>query len=227
MLVFLILFSLMASSSLGKVASLDLCSDAWILENFSEEEIGGMTFLGRDLQETMLQKPPLHRGTTEEILVLNPQSVVSEFPLCPRRKRIFEEKGIRLHLLPRLLRLKDLKKRFPWSRLPSFPSIGRGRVVFFVTNNLHSPGSCTFWGDVLECLGFINGTATLGHEGWHYLSAEHILSMNPSFLIVLGEGISLPPCLDKFQRHSLSSVDSLCPSPQGVHRLVEKLEKIQ
>ena len=213
-----LVFSLMAMIAHGKVVSMDMCADSWVLENHDPKDIGAITFLTKDVKGV-----PKHRGTTEEILVLNPSMVISEFPLSPKQKRKMEERNVVLETLPPLNQLSDLYQRFPKAPAITFPNLGHGRTVMMVTQGLHSPGDQTFWHDILGAMGFKNATAAMGIKGWGYVSAEQILVAKPSMLIVLGENMVLPKCLKHIPVKRISNTDYLCPSPGGLHRIMERL----
>jgi ABC-type Fe3+-hydroxamate transport system substrate-binding protein len=93
-----------------------------------------------------------------------------------------------------------------------------------VTQGLHSPGAGTFWHDVLGAMGFKNATAAMGIKGWGYVSAEQILVAKPSMVIVLGENTTLPSYLRHIPVKRISSIDYLCPSPNGLHKIIEGLK---
>ena len=213
-----LVFSLMAMGVHAKIVSMDMCADAWVLENYEPKDIGAITFLTEDVN---LRK---HKGTTEEILTLHPSSVVTEYPLSQKQSKMLTDRHIPITILPPLNRLQDLYQRFPKAPAITFPNLGHGKTVMMVTQGLHSPGDQTFWHDVLGVMGFKNATAAMGIKGWGYVSAEQILVAKPSMLIVLGENMVLPKALHHIPVKRISHTDYLCPSPGCLQRIVEGLK---
>jgi hypothetical protein len=214
-------FSVMTILAHGKVVSMDMCADAWVLENYEPKDIGAITFLteGAGLRKHLRK----HKSTTEEILMLHPSSVVTEYPLSQKQSRILTDRHIPIKILPPLNRLQDLYQRFPKAQAITFPNLGHGRTVMMVTQGLHSPGDHTFWHDVLGSMGFKNATAAMGIKGWGYVSAEQILVEKPSMLIVLGENTSLPSCLRHLSVKRMPDKEYFCPSPKGVETIIRAL----
>lgn len=223
MLVRIFLFSLWATLCWGKVVSLDMCADQWVLCTYNKEQIGAVTFLSQKLQETSAKKIATHNGTTEEILALQPTLLIADFLPSFNQRQHWNRHKIPLKILPKIFQLSDLRARFPQARPLVFPSLGKGRLVFILTQNLHSPGKATLWNEVLEKLGFVNGMARLGREGWGYVSAEQILFLNPALLIVFGTRTTFPPSLQSFPIKHIEERDYLCPSPEGLQRIIESL----
>lgn len=218
MLARVLLFNVIGIATYAKVISMDICADAWVLEQYAPQDIGAVTFLTQKA-EGLIQ----HRGTTEEILALRPSLVVTDYPLSEKQKRKLEERNIVVKTLLPLNRLSDLYQRFPQSQPVTFSNIGHGRTVIMLTHSLHSPGGQTFWNDVLKQLGFKNATAIMGVQGWRYVSTEQILVAKPAMLVVLGENVVLPSCLKHIPVKHVLSKDYLCPSPEGIERIMEVL----
>jgi ABC-type Fe3+-hydroxamate transport system substrate-binding protein len=212
-----LIFSLIPLIGLGKVMSMDMCADRFVLHHYDKGDI---------LATTYLSKAPTrhHTGTTEEILALNPSLVISEFPLPSKQHDYLKTRGISFKILPALHTLDDLYKRFPKASPINFPAIGLGRRVLILTQNLHTPGAKTFWDDVLKTLGFINLSCVAGIKGWGYLSTEKILALKPDLLIVFGKRTTVPMCLMSMPMKYIADDDYLCPSPDGVQRMIEALK---
>ena len=209
------LFSMIAANVYGKIVSMDICADAWVLEHYKSEDIGAITFLS-EKEEGIAQ----HRGTTEELLTLLPSLVVSEHPLSLKQKRKLYEQSVSLKVLPPLNTISDLYQRFPQAKPNQFPNLGQGRTVLMITHGLHSPGMQTFWNDVLDKMGFKNATANMGIKGWGYVSLEKILLAKPSLIILLGEDVTLHPCLKHIAVQRIPSQYYLCPSPKSLTKIV-------
>ncbi len=222
MRVHLLLFSLICCRVYGAILSMDMCSDLWVLDHYPEEQIVALTYLSQEPKSLAR-----HHGTTEEILRANPSLVISEFPLSSKQSYYLKKHNIPLKTLPPLDRLEDLYKRFPNARGLNIPPIGPGKKALILTQGLHTPGKETFWGDVLEALGFINLSANAGIIQWGYLSSEKILALKPDLIIVFGEDTSLPPSLRSFPIKQISAKDYLCPSPQGIQKIVESLQCVK
>jgi ABC-type Fe3+-hydroxamate transport system substrate-binding protein len=212
-----LVFSVIAMGAHAKIVSMDMCADAWVLENYEPKDIGAITFL------TGSSGLPQHRGTTEELLTLKPALVVTEYPLSQKQSKMLTDRYIPIKILPPLNRLQDLYQRFPKAKPMAFPNLGHGKTVMMVTQGLHSPGDQTFWHDVLGKMGFKNATASMGIKGWGYVSVEQILVAKPIMLIILGENVVLPKCLKHIPVKRISNADYLCPSPDGLKRIMERL----
>lgn len=215
----LLFFSMVPFFVQGTILSMDMCADHWVLDHYAPEQILAVTYLS-NAHESLHR----HRGTTEEILRLKPSMIVSEFPLSPHKVHHLKKHKITLKTLAPLDRFDDLYKRFPNTKPQSIPSIGLGKKALIITQNLHTPGQETFWGDLLEKLGFINIAAVADIKGWGYVSSEKILALNPEVLIVFGEKTTVPPCLKTLKINYIHDADYLCPSPQGIMRIIEALQ---
>lgn len=183
-----------ANMSVGRVLSLDLCTD-WILAKHAKpSQVLALSQLTRQYPvDWMDQNWPTHNGSLEQILELKPDLVITgEFNALMLRKRL-QELGVRVEILSlpknlsqisdyeqRLLSLigspKDKASKPPLLKPASFPK----QTLLLLGANGIGTGRNTFEHDLLQYAGWDN---YLIEDGYINLDLEQIATNPPDAIL--------------------------------------------
>ena len=243
----LLLSSFLAWASHGKVASLDLCADQWLLE--FEVENALTTALSKNPEVSFHADGATHTygATVEELLKHNVTLVLAQHSPSPTLRSILKKKGIRLVVLGPVQSLKDLMaitKKIgvllsketlaahhihTLKNLKAFP---RQKRVLFMGGGQSTFGSKCLFNEILSYAGLENVMAnTL--SGWGYTNWEEVVAHAPNRIIFLGEDGA--PCLTHpalkktgllNNKTSLPQRFTLCHTPSSIIALINRLKEI-
>jgi iron complex transport system substrate-binding protein len=194
----LVLYSipLLANSSAARIVSLDLCTD-WMLVKYSQpyQRITYSPLLYRFRADWVPDNLPTHDGSLEQILLLDPELVVTgEYNALTLRKRL-QQVGKNVQILPMPVSLPGIEhyldrfhelmgtKLMNRSELQGF--IPRNRTLLLLGANALGTGIDTLENDILEQAGWTN---YLQHPGYITLDLETIIHNPPNAILSTSPG---------------------------------------
>lgn len=236
------------NSAPQRIMSLNLCTDQLLLALGDRSQIAGLTHNVADPDlsavPTLARGLPLHRGSAEQLLVINPDLVVGmpasgSAPLValPRNhyalldvphanhpddiyRAIRQTAAAVGHAERGAALIADMQRD-----LAALPSPGRGRVAAYYQRRGYMTGTGTLVDDLMTRVGLVNLAATLGKPPLAQVSLEEIVAADPDFLIVesatdtvtdQGSEMLHHPALKHIPRISVQQAWTVCGGPAYV-----------
>lgn len=179
-----------------KVATLDLCADQWALWLLDKKEIGAITYLAADDQQSFFAgrtaKIPQHDGQVEKLLKLKIKTVIADGFLSPYKKTVLETAGIEVILLPTIQSMADIEKRkrffekrfqitVPPEVLPVKHPLKKRALFLNMGGSVAGAG--TILNDLMEDAGFFNVAQYI--KMWAPMTLEKMITLVPDVIFYL------------------------------------------
>lgn len=241
-------FSQISLSAFGQVVGLDLCADQWLLALAKDQDIQAVTSLaqseGVSYFAERAKAHAIHKGTLEEIITSDINTVISQMPIDPVLEAALKKRGVQVVVIGALQSVTDLvhatekvgaalkvntKALVQELQALKKPAIKEKVVFLGVGENI--PGSKTLLTEAVEYAGMGNSMASR-IEGWGYTTLEELLQADPDrFILLQCEKNSLwnHPAMQK--RHakkphmSVPKSLTLCHTPQSFLALIDLFKK--
>lgn len=247
MRVFACVFSLFFSVTLlGKITSLDLCADQWVLWLFEAKDITAISPLSTDTKMSFEHKKaeniPRHTNKIEDFLA-HPEDIYIATYIPHYKKKLMEKAGLQIILLPNIKNVGDFEKIFKifeegflshteirdkiekarYLLKNSKKNLSKKALTFDVGG--YSCGSNTNWSVLFDQAGLENINTK---QGCHYTTIENVLIEIPDYIFCTGDSPNLPSCTHNIFKDQhpcvLSESLILCTTP---HILLAALEEVE
>ncbi len=234
---------LIVGSAYGRVLSLDLAADQWVLGLCPKEKIYAVTYLARmplfSFLHQKAQNVPIHRGNIEDFLDPTITLIIGHRPIPPLHEKLFKKTGAKLILLESPSSIQILKeqiehlthvfnrpqKRAIWlQKLNRIQKKNRPKILLF-TGHRHAPGQKTLFGELLTKMGY----KMPPYRGWQYLSLEKILVYGPQHIFYTEPQPNTPfwkAMSKKTHFHRIQQTTTLTPYPDALFALMAQIEKV-
>lgn len=231
-----------AGSTYGRVLSLDLAADQWVLGLCAKENIHAVSYLAQMPQFSFLhqkaQNIPTHRGNIEDFLDPNITLIIGYRPISPLHEKLFKKTRARVILLEAPTSIQALKeqieyltrvfnqpqKRTAWlQKIKCIQKKKRSKILLF-TGHRHAPGQKTLFGELLTKMGY----EMPPYLGWQYLSLEKILVYGPQYIFYTEPQPNTPfwkTMAKKTHFHQIQQSTTLTPYPDALFALMTQIEK--
>jgi len=226
----------------ARVASLNLCTDQYVLRLLPRARIVSVSFLAQDPRFSDVAEAaaglPTNRGLAEEIVPLAPDLVLAGRFAAGPAVRMLRRLGFPVELfdlpqdidgaLDQLLQAGRLlgetakaealaaATRARLAALPASPAgLPAPRAVVYLPNG-HSAGAATLTGAVLAAAGYRNVATDLGIADIGEIALERLLLARPDRLVLQDGGRPTPSLAEALLRHpALAGMQGLA-APVGV-----------
>ena len=201
------------AAELPRIASINLCTDQWLVTLADPEQILGLSPYSRDPARSWdpakaAQFPKLS-GEAEDVLVLKPDVVVAGRFTKRATRELLKEKGLRVVEFDAARSLDDVKKQIrQMGDLVQHPDRAAGEIERLDTAIAHArevvsrkryrvlalsrrgwvSGGDSLINSLLATAGLSNAAADLGYKQGGFASLEAIVSLRPDFLLVSDAG---------------------------------------
>ncbi|WOH64793.1 ABC transporter substrate-binding protein [Bradyrhizobium sp. BWA-3-5] len=201
------------AAELPRIASINLCTDQWLVTLADPDQILGLSPYSRDPARSWdpakaAQFPKLS-GEAEDVLVLKPDAVLAGRFTKRATRELLKEKGLRVVEFDAARSLDDVKKQIrQMGELVQHPDRAAAEITRLNAAIAHArevvsrrsyrvlalsrrgwvPGGDSLMNSLLATAGLSNAAADLGFKLGGFASLEAIVSLRPDFLLVSEAG---------------------------------------